>query len=123
VSTHPELEAEAIVVCIHATRRTRRDFPHAVDGHCAACRATILIDPITIAFGDETPIYVVCPACAVQIAGPEQRTGGVVPGTIDAVVEFGLSREDAEQLVAINNTRTIADLASAALRNTVGGQG
>lgn len=112
------------VVCVHATRQTRRDAPPGIaERPCAGCRATILVSPAVLEYAAAYRLELVyhCPRCAIANSEPDQVPDHVVPGTIETLAAAGVDQP--ERLVADSQARTIHDLAYTALRNSVGGQG
>lgn len=116
---------ELMVVCIHSTRRTRRQCPGSRETPCAGCRATILVNPLTDVFAaGGRVLHLLCPGCSIVASPAEAFVDGLVPGTVESYAEhYGISIEDAERAIATYREMPIRELAARALRNTVGGQG
>lgn len=116
-----------IVMCVHSTRRTRRDATSgASETRCCGCGATILLHHLSTehARRQGVPIYPVCPSCAGAVAEPDALVADtfVVPGTAE-LLEREDGCEDGAAYVASQGSLTVREFAADALRRTVGGQG
>lgn len=123
----PEHPNGYFVICVHSTRRTRRNATSAAaETRCCGCGATILLHRLSVehARRQGVPIYPVCASCAIATAEPDDLVGDsvVADGTAE-MLEREDGCDDGAAYIAAQGARTIREFAADTLRRTVGGQG